>query len=103
VREAALVECITCGAYAAWSCVNGREEAVSYLHLQRQLLWILRQTEPYSNLQIKTDPGYREEQERLRALRNARVRGELDEHREYIQTTAQRVTVMDLVGEMEDL
>lgn len=103
MKEAALVECITCGREDGWVCRNGEGKDVDYFHLQRQLLYMLRQKHPYSQLLGKHEEGYQEEQTWLRALLNARVRGELEEHRKYIQTTAQRVTVMDLIGEMEDL
>lgn len=101
--KAEQVECYTCGVDPTMCCRNGKDHRVLYFHLQRQLLWILRQTEPWSNLLGKGDPGYKEEQTRLRKLLNEWLKPELEEHRKYIQTTAQRVTVMDFVQEVEEL
>jgi hypothetical protein len=69
------VECITCGVTEGWACVNRKDEEVSYYHLQRELLWFLRQENPWAQLLRKGDEGYHVEQTRLRTKRESiRVR-----------------------------
>lgn len=103
MKEAALVECITCGRQDGWTCRNGKGKDVDYFHLQRKLLWILRQKHPYGQLFGKREEGYREEQTRLRALLNVRISKVAADHKEFLQDLQERKSVLDYVCELEEL